>query len=116
MERGQVRVYEGESSRSARIRGAEHLADFEKRRPNSILWKHKQKEHGEEEMKVKMKIIKKFRDPLTRQANEAVRIAQRSKNQGELLNSKSEFNHPPVNRIVVEKRNFVKKKICLKKL
>ena len=114
MERGQVRVYEGESSRSARIRGAEHLADFEKRRPNSILWKHKQKEHGEEEMKVKMKITKKFRDPLTRQANEAVRIAQRSKNQGELLNSESEFNHPPVNRIVVEKRNFVNKKSASK--
>ena len=99
-----MRVYEGESSRSARIRGAEHLADFENRRPNSVLWKHKLKEHGEEEMKVKMKITQKFRDPLTRQANEAVRIAQRSKTQGELLNSKSEFNHPPLARIVIEKK------------
>ena len=108
LDRGQVRVYEGESSRSARIRGAEHLADFEKMRPNSVLWKHKQKEHREEEMKVKMQITKKFRDPLTRQANEAVRISGRSKTQGELLNSKSEFNHPPVARIVIEKRNFVK--------
>ena len=103
-----MRVYEGESSRSARIRGAEHLADFENRRPNSVLWKHKIKEHWEEEMKVKMKITKKFRDPLTRQANEAVRIAHRSKNQGELLNSESEFNHPPVARNVIEKRNFLK--------
>ena len=59
-------------------------------------------------MKVKMKITQKFRDPLTRQANEAVRIAQRSKTQGELLNSKSEFNHPPLATIVIEKRNFVK--------
>ena len=71
--------------------------------PNNVI-----REHGEEEMKVKMKITKKFRDPLTRQANEAVRISHRSKNQGELLNSKSEFNHPPVARIVIEKRNFVK--------
>ena len=28
-----------------------------------------------------------------------------SKNQGELLNSKREFNHPPLARVVVEKRN-----------
>ena len=57
-------------------------------------------------MKVNMKITKKFRDPLTRQANEAVRIGHRSKNPGELLNSKSEFNHPPVSRIVIEKRKI----------
>ena len=108
LDKGKMRAYEGESSRSARIRGAEHLADFEKKRPNSVLWKHKQKEHGDEEMKVTMQITKKFRDPLTRQANEAVRIGHRNKNPGELLNSKSEFNHPPVARIVIEKRNFVK--------
>ena len=32
LERGQKRVYEGESSRSARVRGAEHLADFERKK------------------------------------------------------------------------------------
>ena len=111
LERGQKRVYEGESSRSARIRGAEHLADFEKRRPNSVIFKHKQKEHLNEEMSIRMEITKKFKDPLTRQANEAVRIANRSKNPGELLNSKSEFNHPPLARVVVEKRNFGKNNV-----
>ena len=55
-----------------------------------------------------MKITKKFRDPLTRQANEVVRIENRNKN--ELLNSKTEFNHPPIARIVVEKRKFEKRK------
>ena len=114
LERGQKRVYEGESSRSARVRGAEHLADYEKKRPNSVIFKHKQKEHFEEEMKIRMEITQKFRDPLTRQANEAVRIKNRSKNEGELLNSKSEFNHPPLSRVVVEKRklskNYVSKK------
>ena len=53
-------------------------------------------------MKIRMEIIQKFRDPLTRQANEAVRIATGEKN--ELLNSKSEFNHPPTARILVEGR------------
>ena len=110
IEKGKIRVYEGESSRSARIRGAEHLADYEKQRSNSVLLKHKLNEHQQEEMRVKMKITRKFQDPLTRQANEAVRISQRNKNKGELLNSKSEFNHPPLGRIIVEKRNFVKTK------
>jgi hypothetical protein len=108
LDRGQIRIYEGESSRSARIRGTEHLADLENKRPKSVLFKHKLKEHKEEEMNIRMEITQKFRDPLTRQANEAVRIKNRSKNQGELLNSKSEFNHPPISRIVVEKRNFKK--------
>jgi hypothetical protein len=47
-------------------------------------------------MRIRMEITRKFEDPLTRQANEAVRINIRSKNPGELLNSKSEFNHPPL--------------------
>ena len=107
IEKGKIRVYEGESSRSARIRGAEHMADFQNKRSNSVLITYKVKEHQDEEMKIKMKITGKFRDPLTRQANEAVRISQRNKNNGELLNSKSEFNHPPLGRITVEKRKFV---------
>ena len=65
-----------------------------------MLWKHKLNEHKEEEMKVKMKITQKFRDP--------ARIAPRSKTPGELLNSKSELNLTPLARIVIEKRNFVK--------
>ena len=53
-------------------------------------------------MKVKMKITKSFKDPLTRQANEAVRISNRNKL--ELLNSKNEFNHPPIRRVTLEKK------------
>ena len=45
----------------------------------------------------------KFKDALTRQANEAVRIFSRPGHQ--LLNSKSEFNHPPLARVTVEKKN-----------
>ena len=50
-----------------------------------------------------MEITGKFKDALTRQANEAVRIYSRPSH--ELLNSKSEFNHPPLARVVVEKKN-----------
>ena len=52
-------------------------------------------------MKFRMEITNKFHDPLTRQANEAVRISSRRKD--EILNSKNEFNHPPITRITVER-------------
>jgi hypothetical protein len=54
-------------------------------------------------MEVKMEITGTFKDALSRQADEAVRIKSRSNT--ELLNSKSEFNHPPIARIVVEKKS-----------
>ena len=50
-----------------------------------------------------MEITQKFKDALSRQANEAVRIYSRPDH--ELLNSKAEFNHPPLARVVVEKNN-----------
>ena len=49
-----------------------------------------------------MEITGAFKDALTRQADEAVRIHSRGNE--ELLNSKSEFNHPPIARIIVEKK------------
>ena len=49
-----------------------------------------------------MVITGKFRDALTRQSNEAVRIQRRANKT--LLNSKSEMNHPPLARITVEKK------------
>ena len=101
-ERNTVRVYEGETGRSARIRGSEHLKDLEKNRGKSVLFKHKISEHPNEVPKFKMEITKSFQDALTRQANEAVRIFGRPGH--ELLNSKSEFNHPTLGRVVVEKR------------
>ena len=88
-----VKVYEGETGRSARLRGAEHVKDLEKKREKSALYKHIKNAHNGEEVKFKMEITQKFRDALTRQANEVVRIYSRPG--PELLNSKSEFNHPP---------------------
>ena len=96
------KVYEGESGRSARIRGREHVSDLEKKRENSALYKHGKNFHDNEEVKFRMEITSKFRDALTRQTNEAVRIFNRPGHQ--LLNSKSEFNHPPLARVVVEKK------------
>ena len=45
-----------------------------------------------------------YHDALLRQANEAVRISSRKNS--EILNSKSEFNHPPTARVVIEKKKL----------
>ena len=108
-DQGISKVYEGESSRSARTRAAEHRRDFTKGRDDSAMFKHKTNDHGNENIKFRMEITKRFRDPLTRQSNEAVRISERRKN--ELLNSKSEFNHPPIARITIEGRKTKKYQI-----
>ena len=50
----------------------------------------------------RMKITKKFKDAMTRQADEAVRIYTRPSH--ETLNSKSSTTNPG-SRVVVEKRN-----------
>ena len=88
------RVYEGETARSARLRGKEHLAGLKNKQEGNMLYKHKILEHPEEEnISFKMEITGLFKDALTRQANEAVRIKNCKKS--EILNSKSQFNHPP---------------------
>ena len=85
-ERNTVKVYEGESGRSARTRGAKHLNELEKKKQKvfslSTKW-----------LTTNMK---------TRQANEAIRIYSRPPS--ESLNSKSEFHHPPHARVIVEKK------------
>ena len=102
------KIYEGETSRSGRIRSKEHIAAMRNKKCDSVLYKHKLLEHKYENVQYKFEITQKFKDALTRQANEAVRI--NSRNNSELLNSKSEFNHPPVARVIVEKSKKIFKK------
>ena len=68
--RGTNVVYEGETARSARVTGGEHWSDFVNKRPKSTLNKHKEIVHQNEDMKISMQITRRFKDPLTRQANE----------------------------------------------
>ena len=106
-----IAVYEGETSRSARLRGLEHISGKKNKQPDNVLYKHQLKEHPNQTAAFEMEITGTFKDALSRQADEAVRIYGR---QGqELMNSKSEFNHPPVSRIIVEKnsKTFFPKKV-----
>jgi hypothetical protein len=101
--KNKTKVYEGETSRSIRIRSMEHIRAFQNKKADSVLHKHKQMEHMNEDVEYGLEITGIFKDPLTRQANESVRIYNRKGS--ELLNSKSEFNHPPTARVMVEKKN-----------
>ena len=101
--RGKVKVYEGETSRSARLRGIEHVKSYNGKKEDSVLYKHKLLEHNHEEVDFKMEITGTFRDALTRQAEESIRIQTRKKS--ELMNSKSQFNNPPIARVVVKKKS-----------
>ena len=58
-------------------------------------------EHPKQAVKFKMEITGQFKDALTRQANEAIRISSRPGHQ--ILNSKSEFNRPPIAKVLVER-------------
>ena len=54
---------------------------------------HQANKHGGQEPNFEMKVLKLFKDPLSRQAAEGVFI---TKTQGEILNSKSEFFQPSI--------------------
>ena len=95
-----IKVYEGETSRSIRVRTLEHIRSYEKKQTGSVLHKHKMLDHIDEEVEFELEITGIFKDALTRQANESIRIYNR--NGSEILNSKSEFNHPPTARVMVE--------------
>ena len=77
-------VYEGETSRSASLRGSEHLRGYTNMDAQNVISKHKMKEHKFESMEIKMVIKGTFQDALTPQSNEAVRI--NSRDQKTLLN------------------------------
>ena len=78
--------YIGESDRNLFTRGSEH----EKNKSGFII-KHQNEKHNAEPPEFRWKVLKTFRDPLSRQTAEAVSIRR---HQGELLNSKAEFHQP----------------------
>ena len=94
-------VYIGETSKSGYLRGLDHLKNYRCRTNDSPLWKHALTDHqGRLDVRFSKKIIKTFRDPLTRQCNEAVRI--KNSNADVLLNGKSEWHGPAIVRLTAE--------------
>ena len=79
---------------------------YKNKKQDSVLYKHKVLEHEEEEVEFEMEITGVFQNALSRQSDESVRI--QSRKSSELMNIKSQFNHPPIARIIVEKTNKYK--------
>ena len=86
----------------------EHIRAYKNKKPSSVLHKHRTLDHIDEDVEFDLEITGMYKDALTRQANESVRIYKRQNS--EILNSKSEFNHPPTARVMIEK----KKKVIIK--
>ena len=102
--RGIERSYQGESSRSAYLRGQEQFKDLQSKKETSALFKHVQKEHEQEEDEVefKMKVTGRFKNAMNRQLDEGIRI--QSKPPETLLNSKTEYHGPVIKRKVIERK------------
>ena len=96
-----VVMYVGETSRNAYIRGQEHIDAYRRNDQKSPLWKHAERHHGGRKNVVySMKIVNYFRDPLTRQVNEGVRINRSTAEV--VLNSKSEWHGPATARLTID--------------
>ena len=102
---GRTERYEGETGRPLLNRGVEHVKDILGGKQASPLVKHILNEHPDKpskSVKFEFEVLQKFRDPLTRQAEEGVRISHPPPD-GKIINSKAEFNHPKLARITIRK-------------
>ena len=102
-------VYVGESSRSLYERAKEHVADRINNREESHQVKHWISSHEDLKSppKFEFKIVSSFKDPLTRQLSEAIRIERRGDS---ILNSKAEFNRCRIPRLVIDLEAWKSKK------
>ena len=95
-------VYHGETERTLYTRLKEHAKAHQMKHEGNALYKHDQMEHDCEKAEYCFEPIKLFRDPLTRQINEGVRINQSlADEQCIFLNSRAEFMQGTVPRVEI---------------
>ena len=101
-EMGVKAEYWGETARTGYERGGEHLAGLRGRYEKNGLWKHSEIFQGRklEGIDFKMEIKNSYRSPLMRQIHEGVALEINGAKI--IMNSKSEWNHSRIPRIVVE--------------
>ena len=97
---GKPMWYVGESSRSSRERGGEHLNDFTKEKEDSHMLKHLEVAHpGQKIPNFEFRVKASFKSALVRQVTEAVLIRRAG---DATLNSKGVFNRCSLPRLTVE--------------
>jgi hypothetical protein len=102
-------IYIGETSRSLYERSREHVRDATDFKEGSHIIKHWLSNHPEtlKRPQFKFTIIRNFKDCLSRQVAEAIRIHYSNDT---LLNSKNEYNANCLTRLVVEESLIERKK------
>ena len=102
-------IYYGESSRSFQERIAEHVKDADTFSQKSHVIKHWMKDHRDENTKPPFayKVIKKYKDCLSRQVGEAIKIQQTKDN---ILNSKCEYLSNNISRLTVMEDDWERKR------
>ena len=76
----------GESARSIFERAGEHWKSYEKRNPDSHIWKHHLIHHGGEgEPEMRFEVLGNYRTALSRQIAEAIRIRERGTLKGNTI-------------------------------
>ena len=83
-------LYIGTTTRSAYVRGNEHMRDLRSQNKDSDFWDHCSEKHERTSKKFKMDVIETFKyDATLRQITEAVRIERAEKDK--LINRKKEY-------------------------
>ena len=94
------KYYVGETSRTSRERGAEHLDDYQKGKEESHMVKHQEEvHHGQPQANFEFRVHSTFQSALARQITEAVLIRRAGE---ATLNSKGVYNRCALPRLVVE--------------
>ena len=84
-------VYTGTTTRSAYVRGKEHMRDMASKKDESDMWRHCRDKHNGEIKQFQMDVVDTFKkDPMLRQVTESVRISRTDRQQ--LINRKEEYN------------------------
>ena len=100
-ENGKISLYHGETSRTLYTRLKEHFQNTSHEKP--ALLKHNDIFHPNQEPNFKVKAVGFFKDPLSRQVNEGIRINNSRSDKGHLMNSKAEFRQGEVPRVVIQR-------------
>ena len=101
---GKISLYHGETSRTLYTRTTEHLRnerDQDSTTEGRALLKHMAVFHPGEEPSFDIRAVGFFKEPLTRQINEGVRINNTKAHAGYLMNSKSEHRQGEVPRVIM---------------
>ena len=92
-------VYIGETARNLYSRGREHNQNYQKKQPESFMYKHQEDRHNGVDATFEAKVVSCYQDCLSRQISEGVHIRRCYKT---VMNSKAEWHQPALWKVQSE--------------